>query len=125
MIWMTLRRLDWALRTRGTAIADWPSCERTAALALLRRCSRARQMLADELAREDCPSQVYDAALLAGMQGRLRRRMVSHVPMVPAIRWGALAACVLAGLYLGIGEVDADQPDLFAAVQVIAIDAAL
>lgn len=122
MIWMTLRRLDWALRARGTDIAAWPPAEQAAALSLMRRCGRARQLLADALAQEDAPQ---DRVLLACMQGRLRRCMASRSPASPAMRWGALAACALVGLYLGMGGIDTDQPDLFAAVQVIAIDAAL
>jgi hypothetical protein len=41
------------------------------------------------------------------------------------MRWGALAACAMAGLYLGVANVAPEQPDLFAVVQSIAIEAAL
>lgn len=123
MIWMTPRRLDWALRLYGTELAAWPAAERDAALLLLRRCSQARQIIAAALSQEDAPP--VDTALLASMQKRLGRRLSAPAPGVPAMWWGGLAACALAGLYLGITNLDAEQPDLFAAVQSIAIEAAL
>ena len=122
MIWMTSRRLDWALRLYGTELAVWPTAERDAALSLLRRCGQARQIMAAALAQEDAPT--VDTALLATMQDRLRRRFAAPKP-VPTIRWGGLAACALAGFYLGVVNLDTEQPDLFAAVQTIAIEAAL
>ncbi len=127
MIWMTPRRLDWALRSHGSDLASWPAAERGAALSLMRRCGRARQVMADALAQEGGPEQqpLHDCAVLARMQVRLRRRMAVPCQAVPAMRWGALAACALVGLYLGAGDTGADQPDMFAAVQAIAIDAAL
>ena len=126
MIWMTPRRLDWALRSRGSDLAVWPAAERAAALSLMRRCGRARQVMADALAQEDgLEPPLHDCAILARMQVRLRRRMAAPYQAVPAIRWGALAACAVAGLYLGARDLGADQPDMFAAVQAIAIDAAL
>jgi len=133
MTWMTPRRLDWALRLHGTDLAAWPVDQRAAALSLMRRCKQARRIMADALAQEDLlPADSYltdpppgDAALLASMQCRLLRRLVARSPAVPAIRWGAFVACALAGLYLGTADFDAERPDLFAAVQVIAIDAAL
>jgi len=123
MIWMTPRRLDWALRVHGTELAAWPAAERTAALTLMRRCGRARQVMADALAQEeDAP---MDQVLLTSMQCRLGRRLMAPSPARPAMRWGALAASALAGLYLGFAGVDAEQPDVFATVQAIAIYAAL
>lgn len=123
MIWMTSRRLDWAMRLYGTELTAWPATERDAALSLLRRCSHARQIVAAALAQEDAPPT--DAALLASMQRRLGRRLAAPAPAAPAMRWGALAACALAGLYLGVVNVAPEQPDLFAAVQSIGIEAAL
>ena len=38
---------------------------------------------------------------------------------------GMLTVCAVAGFYLGSASLDAEQPDLFGAVQAIAIDAAL
>ena len=122
MIWMTPRRLDWALRLYGTDLAAWPAAERDAALSLLRRCGQARQAVAAALAQEDAPPT--DAALLASMQRRLGQRLAAPSP-APAMQWGALAACALAGAYLGIANVEVERPDLFAAVQSIAIEAAL
>jgi hypothetical protein len=128
MIWMTPRRLDWGLRVHGTELAAWPAAERAAALSLLRRCSMARQVMADALAQEDMPAA--DPALLASLQGRLRQRAACRAePARPMLRRGALGgvltACAVAGFYLGAAGLDAEQPDLFAAVQAIAIDAAL
>lgn len=123
MMGMTPRRLDWALRLHGTDMTAWPGAERDAALALLRRCGQARQIVAAALAQDDAPP--IDAALLADMQRQLGRRLAAPAHTLPAMRWGALAACALAGLYLGAANADAEQPDLFAAVQSIAIEAAL
>jgi len=124
MIWMTPRRLEWALRVHGTELAAWPADQRAAALWLMRRCPQSRRVMADALAHEDAPLAA-DAALLASMQDRLVKRLAAPPPSAPVIRWGALAACTLAGLYLGAANLDTEQPDLFAAVQAIAIDAAL
>ncbi len=123
MIWMTPRRLDWAMRLYGTELAAWPAAEREAALSLLRNCDHARQIVAAALAQEDAPPT--DPALLANMERRLGRRLAPPAPATPAMRWGALAACALAGLYLGVANVAPEQPDLFAAVQSIVIEAAL
>ena len=132
MIWMTLRRLDWVLRSRGSDLAIWPAAERTAALSLMRRCGRARQVMADALAQEDgaqddglAQPPRHDCPVLARMQAGLRRRMAILCHAVPAMRWGALAACAVVGLYLGAGDIAGDQSDMFATVQAIAIDAAL
>jgi hypothetical protein len=94
----------------------------------MRRCRHGRRVMADALAQDDAsPADAHlaDAALLASMQCRLVQRLAARSPAIPAIRWGALTACALAGLYLGTADLDAEQPDLLAAVQVIAIDAAL
>lgn len=128
MMGMTPRRLDWGLRVHGTELAAWPAAERAAALSLLRRCGAARQVMADALAQEDTPAA--DPALLASLQGRLRQRAADRTePARPILRrsalGGVLTACAVAGFYLGSASLDAEQPDLFAAVQAIAIDAAL
>ena len=128
MIVMTPRRFDWGLRVHGTDLAAWPAAERAAALSLLRRCGTARQVMADALAQEDLPAA--DPALLASLQGRFRQRAsVRPEPARPMLRRGALGGvltvCAVAGFYLGSASLDAEQPDLFAAVQAIAIDAAL
>lgn len=134
MILMTPRRLDWGLRIHGTDLAAWPAAERAAALSFLRRCPAARQVMAEALAQEDLPAA--DPALLASLQGRLGRQFAARQaeparrPMrSPMLRRGALGGvltvCALAGFYLGSASLDAEQPDLFAAVQAIAIDGAL
>lgn len=125
---MTPRRLDWGLRVHGTELSAWPTAERAAALSLLRRCSAARQVMADALAQEDMPAS--DPALLASLQGRLSVRAARQAePARPMLRRGALGGvltvCALAGFYLGSASLDAEPSDLFAAVQAIAIDAAL
>ena len=106
MIWMTVRRFDWALRTRGCVLAQWPAAERDAALRLLRRSAGARRMLADLLAaEEDGPDP--DAAGLVRMQGVVRRA-VTPPPVMRGLRWGVIAACTAAGLYLGLPGLDTD-----------------
>ena len=124
---MTPRRFDWGLRVHGTDLLAWPEAERAAALSLLRRCPVSRQALAEALAREDLPAA--DPALLASLQGRLRLRAARRAePARPMMRRGALGGvltvCAVAGFYLGSASFDAEQPDLFSAVQAIAIDAA-
>ena len=119
---MTLRRFHWLLRAYGAGLAAWPAAERAAALALVRRSGQARQLLAEALAEEDAPAA--DPLALCRMQRGLGQLFLSLPPATPAVRWGALVVCAAAGLYLGAVGVDAEQPDLFAAVQAVAIDAA-
>jgi len=129
---MTLRRLDWALRARGTGIAGWPEAERDAALALLHRCPSARAVLADALAREEEPMLIDGAAdgvpggcPLARMQAGLRCAVLQLPPLPFAVRWSLLVACTAAGLYIGISAVvrdaAADSADAFAAVQSVTV----
>ena len=125
---MTPRRFDWGLRVHGTDLIAWPVAERAAALSLLRRCPAARQVMADALEREDLPAP--DPALLASLQGRLKQRAARRAePARPMLRrsalGGVLTVCAAAGFYLGSASLEAEQPDLFGAVQAIAIDAAL
>ena len=125
MIWMTSRRLDWALRARGTHLAAWPEPERDAALGLLRRSRAARQVLADALAADGLPALEQDSAALGRMQRRLRLSLAPAPAVVRGVGWGALAACAAAGLYLGAGAAAANRapdlaPDLFASVQTMA-----
>ncbi len=125
---MTPRRFDWGLRVHGTDLTAWPAAERAAALSLLRRCPMARQVMADALAQEDLPAP--DPALLASLQGRLRQRTGRRAePARPMLRrsalGGVLTVCAVAGFYLGSASLETEQPDLFGAVQAIAIDAAL
>lgn len=134
---MTLRRLDWALRARGTDLTTWPATDRLAALTLLRTSRVARTLLADALALDDArpdhltnsppPSgqsldHLADPAVLARMQAALRDCMARTSPLLSGIRWGALAACTVAGLYFGMaGRADSDA---FAAVQSLTVASA-
>lgn len=133
---MTPRRLDWALRTRGTAMASWPAQEREAALALLRRDGTARAVLADALARDDTASAhgaaagcIADASAdpvaLARMQCGLQRCLLQLPPLPFGLRWGALVVSLAAGAYLGVtvamSDAAPDSGDPFAAVQTAAI----
>lgn len=117
MTWMTCRRLDWLLRARGTDVAAWPAGERAAALALLRRSRAARQALADAVVLEDAPEP--DQAALRRMQCSFRRAMAPVPAVMRGIGWSALAACMAAGLYLGIGIADPDGEDLFSDAQTV------
>ncbi len=137
---MTLRQLDWALRARGTDLAAWPATDRRAALALLRASRAARTLLADALALDDArsdavgngllpgaqgPDHLADPAALARMQGALRDCMARTSPLLSGIRWGVLAACAVAGLYVGMaGSAGADS-DAFATVQSLTVASAL
>ena len=106
MIWFTARRLDWALRTRGPALHAWPDAERRAALALLRRNPCARRVLADALAAEDAPAPDPHASC------RMRsvvRAALSPAPVERGLRWGALAAGLAAGLWVGLIEPASEQ----------------
>lgn len=118
---MTPRRLDWTLRARGTEVADWPVRERLAALALLRTDPAARALLADALMRDDAAPGAPECAVLARMQGALRLGLLQLPPFSFRVRWGVLAACALAGLYLGLGGDAADGSDAFAGVQLATV----
>ena len=131
---MTPRRLDWALRARGTEIADWPAAERDAALALLHRCPVARAVLADALARDDADLHVpQDGCTLVRMQAALRGALLQLPPLPFAVRWGVLAACAVTGLYLGLAgapggawaEAGPDASDAFSTVQSLTVASSL
>ncbi len=97
---MTPRRFAWTLRARGPAIAEWPLHERARAVALLRRCAASRELLAEALAAEDAPA--WDAAALYRVTCPVRRALAPLTPLMRGIRWAALVACLVAGLYLGV-----------------------
>ena len=132
---MTLRRLNWALRARGTDLAAWPVADRLAALALLRTSRAARMLLADALALDDArpehpvegqlPDGLTDQAALARMQCVLRGCMARTSPLLSGVRLGALAACTVAGLYFGMAGSAAADGDAFAAVQSLTVASAL
>ena len=107
---MTPRRFDWALRTRGPDLQAWPAPQRGEALLLLRSSAAARDALADALAAEEAAE--VDAAALRRMGAAVRRALRPTPPVLRGVRWGVLAACVAAGLYLGLpgGDGDATGP---------------
>jgi hypothetical protein len=129
---MTPRRLDWALRTRGTVIADWPQADRSAAVALLRGSPAARAVLADALARDEADPAPPDRCALMRMQGALECALSQLPPLTFAVRWGVLAACTAVGLYLGaVAALDisadsgTDAADGFVAVQSVTVASSL
>ena len=106
---MTPRSLDWALRVHGPDLDTWPAAEREAALALLRNDPAARRTLADAWANEDAPAS--DLCALRRMQTVVRRALTPPPPVLRSMRWGALAACAAAGLYLGVGGLGQAEAD--------------
>ena len=103
---MTPRRFAWALQARGPAVADWPMPERLGAMALLRHCPQSRELLAEALAAEDAPA--FDEAALARVTGPGRPALAPLTPIMRGLRWGAIVACLGAGLYLGVTLGDGD-----------------
>ena len=115
---MTTRRLEWMLRVRGTDLTRWPEAERTAAVAMLRRSRTARIAFADALAEDAAPE--LDPCAVMRMQCVLRRRLAPRPAVVRGIGWSALAACVAAGLYVGVAVNEADPAtDVFTSVQTV------
>ena len=117
---MTPRQFDWHLRVHGSALSAWPAPERAAALALLHADEGARDRLAASLELLDGDD---DPAALGRMKRRLQARIAPRA--APALRWGvrggALAACMMAGLWAG-GVLDS-EPGPLATVQVAALEA--
>lgn len=97
---MTPRRFAWCVRARGPGLSSWPAHDRAAAMLLLRADAPSRALLADALAADDASDA--DAAGLCRMQAVVRRAVALPTPLGRAVRWGALAACVAVGLYLGL-----------------------
>ena len=115
MLWMTQRRFAWALRARGSALADWPASERNAAVCLLRRSPVARELLAEALTNEDAPS--FDALALERITFPVQRALAPITPIMRGLRWGAVVACLAAGIYLGVLRTDTDAAmDAFTAL---------
>ena len=105
---MTRWRFSRWLALRGPDLARWPASERGAALRLLRRSAAARRRYLaalDDDAGIDAEAAVLDPALTARLMAGARRgiadeahrsRRARRVPLpVPAMRWGALAACAV------------------------------
>lgn len=103
---MSPRRLAWVLRARGPELCAWPERERLAALALVRRDPAARQLLAEALSAEEAPPP--DPAAAIRIQNTIHRALAPLSPLLRGIRWGVMAACVLAGLYAGLGPLAAE-----------------
>lgn len=104
---MDMRRLHWCLRTLGPDVSEWPDHHRHPALLLLRQSVLARQVLADALEADIAPAP--DAAGLCRMHAAVQ----AALRPLSGMRWGVLAACVMAGLLLGIAA-DLEPVDLFA-----------
>jgi ferric-dicitrate binding protein FerR (iron transport regulator) len=103
---MTPRKLDWMLRMRGPALHDWPPADHADAIALMRTSAEARKMLADALAAEDEPAP--DRAALGRIRRHVHHALAPTPPVMRGIRLGALAACMAAGLYIGLAPADAE-----------------
>ena len=118
---MTPRQFDWHLRIHGPAVSAWPAPVRADALELLRADEDARDRLAASLEMLDGDD---DPVALCRMRSSLQARLASRTA-TPALRWGvrggALAACLVAGLWAG-GVLDS-EPDPLATVQVAALEA--
>lgn len=122
---MTPRQFDWTLRVRGPALSAWPATEREAALALLQRHGGARDGLAAALAADEDGAEDAAGCVLDRIRGRVQAQMALRATAAPALRWGvrggALAACLVAGLWAG-GALDGEH-DPLATVQVAALEA--
>ncbi len=121
MIWLLPRRLDWALRTRGTDLSRWPEDERQAAFGLLRRSDTARTLLADALASDPAPEpDADDMAAARRLRARLAHALRPSPPVWRGARWGALAASAAAGLYIGLLPIEPDASEPGPTVQATA-----
>ena len=133
---MSPRQFDWLLRTRGPGLHGWPAAERSGALLLLDHDERARHRLAAVLADyDDAPghdadlhdADLHDAdlAALARIRCHVQATIARRVKAEPTLRWsmrgGAMAACLLLGLWAG-GALDHER-DPLATVQVAALEA--
>ena len=111
------------LRRRGPAMSRWPTSERRAALLLLRVSPAARRLLADAVEYPGSASR--DDLALVRMQAGLRRRMpraAAPETARPPLRWAALAACAVAGIWLGSGSAEqSDARDVLAVLQIAPI----
>lgn len=122
------------LALRGPDISSWPKGERGPALRLLRRSATARAHLLAAIEADPgivAQSPAADTALverlLAGTMRSIDAGPVSRRPRresvtQPAIRWGALAACALLGIWVGWTAQSAAPPTtLLASVQLTPI----
>jgi hypothetical protein len=133
---MTWWRFSRRLALRGPDLARWPESERSAALRLLRRSPVARRRYLAALDDDDAidaEAAAVDPALTARLMAGARRgiagqahrsRRARRVPLpVPAMRWGALAACAVLGVWVGwTASATAPPPTLLASVQLTPMD---
>lgn len=111
---MTRFRFARLLALRGPHIALWPEAERVPALRLLRRSGAMRRRLL--IAIENDPvvaaeTAAVDPVIASRLLAAIRRAIPGTAPRavrirpggapLPAIRWGALAACALLGVWVG------------------------
>ena len=101
---MNPRRFRWLLAARGPALDSWPAPDRAAALLLLRHSAAARNAFAEALTDDDAPAP--DGPGLARLQHAVRRAVAMPAPVERGVRWGMLAACGGAGLFLGVSSVE-------------------
>jgi len=120
------------LALRGADFARWPESERQAALRLLRRSAAARRRYLaalDDDATLGADAAAVDPALTARLMAGARRGIADGIapprrawrsPLpVPAMRWGALAACAMLGVWVGwTASTTAPPPTLLASVQI-------
>ncbi|MBN9562840.1 MAG: hypothetical protein J0H14_19260 [Alphaproteobacteria bacterium] len=120
------------LARHGSDMAHWPESERKAALRLLRRSAAARRRYLAAL--DDDPGMgaeaaQVDPAVIARMVAGARRATsvevrrsasIRHIQLpLPAMRWGALAACAVLGVWVGwTATATAPPPTLLASVQI-------
>jgi len=120
------------LARHGSDLARWPESERQAALRLLRRSAAARRRFLAALDDDgglDAEAASLDPALTARLLAGARRGIADQVHRprdtararlpLPAMRWGALAACAVLGVWVGwTASAGVPPPTLLASVQI-------
>jgi hypothetical protein len=134
---MIARRFSRGLALRGPDLARWPESERNAALRLLGRSAAARRRYLAALDADtalDADAAAVDPAVTARLMAGAWRGIateahrsphehsahVTHVRLpVPAMRWGALAACAVLGVWVGwTASATAPPSALLASLQI-------
>ena len=128
---MTRWHFSRRLALRGADLARWPESERGAALRLLHRSAAARRCYLaalDDDSGIDAEAAALDPAVRARLMAGTRRGIAGAAhrsrharPVrlaIPAMRWGALAACAVLGVWIGwTANAVAPPPTLLASVQ--------
>lgn len=124
---LTPRRFARLLRQHGTDLAAWPPAEREGARRLMRWWPSARAGYLSALAADPelgRTARALDPARLAHMHAAVRGKLAAESAAAPlptwfspGLRWGALAACALLGMWIGWAEAQQPVPTLLAAVQ--------